>query len=599
MRHLRCMFIAVVCVGMSFGIVFAQDDALKGGTVRGLITDLTPVQNPIEGVTVKIVAAQDAGKEWTTKTNADGEYKQSGLPAGRYLIRISKEGYDERTGKPVTVVDGGEHFIPLKMTRKGAIKPFLKVRPDERMNVVIKQRIVSLIQRVAEGVGKRYALDETVINAFHQSVLNSIGNALEQEGGLSIFARAVEEGNMLLLEMLLAHPGCQAAFAKHLSEVQLQDYLEFIAAREVRDRQAVVQWIAVTLDKELSLRADQREKVGQSLLDTAESGVFPNTMNALWLSPEQAAQLAHYRLKISLDGVLSEAQSKVWRELVNANTNIEQVFVVDPETLIEMEEEFEVVIPGPFVEMEKQFKAVIEDIVVDPPGKLPPWIELNADTVESPEQMMEIAEAKLAAHTELLGPLDERAAWRLALVTKGVAQEYIEARDEAGEAILQEFERRLLKVVEADAITRKQAAIRLQAMRKNLRDEDRINSRRGEASASDITRDGLYQQTIKDVLSEEAFAAYSEHRAEREALRQQALRGMVVACIDIQLLLDDMQRGQLETAASQLVPGPLKEGSSSISMFFQLFPQTVDFEVLTPWQQDEFKRVFGPIGWRR
>ena len=577
------LLIVTACISMFAVVGFAQSQTANGGTIQGQIADLTPTQNPIEGVEIKIVA-QDSGKEWATKTDPDGKYKQSGLPAGRYLISISKAGYNERTGEPVTVIEGGKHFVPFKMIRKGTIEPFFEAHPNEKVNIVIKQRIVTLIQRVAEGVGKRYALDETAINAFHQSILNSIGSTLEQDSDLSVLAKAAEQGNLSLLETLLAHPGCRTAFAKHLSEVQLQDYLEFTAARQQRDRRAVVQWITVILDKELSLRADQHEKVVQSLLNTAENGLFPNAMNALWLSPEQAAQLAHYRLKISLDGVLSEAQSKIWQGLVNANTNIERVFVVDPEALIEMEEEFEV---------------VIKDIVIDLPEKLPPRIKINTDKAESPEQMIEIAEAKLVAHTELLGPLNERAARRLALVTKGIAQEYIEARDAAHEAILQEFERQLMKIVEAGAMTRKQAAVRLQAMKKDLQDEDRINIQRDETSASDITKEGLYQQTIKDVLSEEAFSAYSEHQAEREALRQQALRGMVVAGMDMQLLLNETQRERLETAAAQLIPGPLNESSSLTLMFFQLFPQTVDFEVLTPWQQEEFERVFGPMVWRR
>ena len=527
------LLIVPVCISMFAVVGFAQNQAANGGTIQGQITDLTPTQNPIEGVEVMIVA-QNSGKEFITKTDVDGNYEHVGLPVGHYLINISKEEYNERTGQPVTVVDGGKHFVPLKMIRKGDIEPFFEVRRDERMKVVIKQRIVALIQRVAESVGKRYALEETVINAFHQSFLNSIGSTLKQDDGLSVFARAVEQGNMSLLGLLLAHPGCKAAFAKHLSEGQLQDYLEFTEAREVRDQQAVAQWIIVALDQELSLRADQREKVVQSLLDTAKSGLFPNAMNALWLSPQQAAQLVHYRLKVSLDGVLSATQSKVWQGLVNANTNIERVFVVDPE-------------------------------------------------------------AKLAAHIELLGSLDERAAQRLALVTKGVVQGHIEARDEAREAILQKSEKQLMKAVEAGVMTRKQAAVRLQAMLKDLQDEDRINSRRGETSASDITRDDLYQQTIKDVLSAEAFARYSEHQAEREALRHQALRDVAVACMDTQMLLDDIQREQLETAALRLVPVPYSGLKPAVFMFFQLFRREKNFEMLTPWQQGEFERVFEPI----
>ena len=612
MRHLRFVLIAIACIGMSRGVVFAQDDALEGGTVRGLITDLTPAQNPIEGVEVKIVA-QDGGKAWTTKTDADGEYKHAGLPPGHYMISISKEGYNERVGKPVTVVDGGDHFISLKMTEKGDIEPRKKrldVLVKQRAGVV-KQRIMSLLERVVENVGKRYDLDEGVVNALHQSILNSIEGTLEQGGDLGGFAKSMEEGNVPLLETILSHPGCQAEFQKHLSETQLQDYLEFTAARQQRDRQAVVHWITVALDKELSLRADQREKVVQSLLDTIENKLFPTSMGALWFSPEQAAQLMHYRLKLSLDGVLSEAQSKVWQGLVNANTNTEQVFVVVPEAHIKevikvekIDGEDVAVLnkrfgfipnePDEHLGIEKEFKIAIDDIMIDQPRKQP-WIEINADTAESPEQMMEIAEAKLAAHTELLGALDERATRRLVLVAKGVVQQYFEAQDEAREAISREVEADLTKKVEDGKMTREEAAAMLKFTVRNAMDE---LSKDG-GSKADITEHPLYQQAIKDVLSEEAFAAYSEHQAEREALRQQALRDIVVACMDMQLLLGNTQRKQLETAASQLVPGPLKEGSSSISMFFQLFPQTVDFEVLTPRQRTEFERVFGPIAWRR
>ena len=77
MHHLRYVLIGVVCVGMSFGIVFAQDNALEGGTVRGMITDLTPAQNPIEDVEVKIVAQDRRQRNGQQKRGADGEYEHS------------------------------------------------------------------------------------------------------------------------------------------------------------------------------------------------------------------------------------------------------------------------------------------------------------------------------------------------------------------------------------------------------------------------------------------------------------------------------------------------------------------------------------------
>ena len=602
MTRLRFVLIIVTCVGMSLGSVFAQN----GGTVRGQITDLTLAQDPIEGVEVKIVA-QDGNKEWTTTTDAKGEYKHAGLPPGRYLISISKDGYDARVGKPVAIVEGGDHFVPLKMSKKGRIELF-KVQPAEKMNIVIKQRIVSLLQRAAESVGKRYDLEEADVKTLHRSILDSIEGALEQGGDLSTFAKPMEEGNMSLLEMLLSHPVCQAAFAKHLSEVQLQDYMEFTEARRQRDRQVVVHWITVALDKELSLTADQRETVMQSLLDKARSEAFPNAMNALRISSQQAAQLAHYRLKVSLDGVLSEAQSKVWQGLINTKAKEKHIVILDlPQVDIKKavedekgneKEGVDVNKKRPFirrdapkfVNIEKEVNIVIDAIEM---REKQPWIEVNP--AESEEQMKQIAEAKLMAHTELLGTLDERAARRLALGAKGVVQQYFEAQDETREAISKEVEADLMKKVEDGKMTREEAAAML-----NFTVKDGIDRLLRDGGLKiDVTSYPLYQQAIKDVLSEEAFARYSAHQVKRAAWHQQALRDVVVACMDMQLLLDDMQREQLETAALRLVPTLFSERISSTLMFFQLFPQTVDFEVLTPWQQGEFERVFGPIVWGR
>ncbi len=120
MTRLRLALMFVVYTIISVGIVFAQ----QGGTVRGQIVDTTERQNPIEGVEVVIVA-QD-GTEFTTKTDANGDYERSGIPAGRYLISIYKDGYGDRLGKPVTIVNGGDHYVPLKMTKKNTIMDFFR-----------------------------------------------------------------------------------------------------------------------------------------------------------------------------------------------------------------------------------------------------------------------------------------------------------------------------------------------------------------------------------------------------------------------------------------------------------------------------------------
>lgn len=84
------LVLMIACVGISVDLVLAQDVKIAdSGTVRGKIVDTTKAKNPIE--------------------------------AGRYLINIHKEGSGELLGKSVTVVNGGDHIVPLKMTRQNPI----------------------------------------------------------------------------------------------------------------------------------------------------------------------------------------------------------------------------------------------------------------------------------------------------------------------------------------------------------------------------------------------------------------------------------------------------------------------------------------------
>ena len=123
MARLSFVLMLMACAGMSISIVFAQDDGVNSGTVEGKITDTSSQQNPIESVQVKIVGTD--GKEYKATTDENGDYERMGIPAGRYLISIHKEGYGDRVGKPVTVVNGGKHFVPLKMTQKSNIGTFI------------------------------------------------------------------------------------------------------------------------------------------------------------------------------------------------------------------------------------------------------------------------------------------------------------------------------------------------------------------------------------------------------------------------------------------------------------------------------------------
>ena len=374
MTRFNFVLIWVACISISLGIVFTQSEAANGGTIRGTITDTTPAQNPIEGVEIKIVA-QD-GTEHTTKTDANGDYKKA-IPAGRYLISIHKEGYNDRRGKPVTIVNGGDHFVPLKMTEKGNFGSRDEV-PARRADPTLDGRIDSLLQRVAENIGKRYNLNEPAVKVFHQSIFESIETALTQDENLRRFAKVATDGNAALLELLLLHPSTKPVFAQYLTNTQLQDYLEFNRAKQQRNLQATVRQIVVLLDQELSLTTDQRQRVEKLLLDTTENESFPTTMS-LMIDSLNAVHLVHYKLKISLDGILRQTQSKIWDGLVKTNTEEPDAIFVRP----------------PEVEMK------VKDVVdAATPGNK----DNTPESQERTKQMQEIAEAKLMAHTELLGP---------------------------------------------------------------------------------------------------------------------------------------------------------------------------------------------------
>ena len=106
--------ILLCCLWGIPGSVFSQNATT--GTIRGHIVETSRAPLPIEGVRVVIVGADSS--EFETASDSMGEYKKAGIPPGRYLLSIYKDGYGDRTGKPVTVVAGGDHYVPLKMTKK-------------------------------------------------------------------------------------------------------------------------------------------------------------------------------------------------------------------------------------------------------------------------------------------------------------------------------------------------------------------------------------------------------------------------------------------------------------------------------------------------
>ncbi len=303
MRCYSSMLIIVVCVGMSACLALAEENAVKGGTIRGKITDQTPKQNPIEGVKINIIASNKKG--FTVKTDANGEHKRTGLPAGRYFINISKKGYYPRNRKPVTVINGNDHFYEIKLRQK-----------DDRE----KRFTEDLLQHVAEDIGKRYKLDASIVKELRQSILQALNTVMEEKNQeLKDFAKIEEYNSIALIIAMLSHPDCKSAFAKYMTETQIQDYTNFTKARQQQVRQAVVNIMTAFLDQALSLTVKQREDLGKLLLDIISENQGLPLMGGIMNGPlpKEVGDLLHNKLHISLDSVLNQTQSKIWEVMID------------------------------------------------------------------------------------------------------------------------------------------------------------------------------------------------------------------------------------------------------------------------------------------
>jgi hypothetical protein len=347
-----------------------------------------------------------------------------------------------------------------------------------------------------------------------------------------------------MLETLLSHPNCKTAFAKYLNEEQLQEYMDYTLAQEQRGRQAVARHLTAWLDQQLSLTVDQREKMEQRLIANAGKG-RPLSPGDMVLNPPRPAGVVRRRFDTPPDDVLSRTQSDIWKELMARPKPKNEWRVEDGED--DERKKMFVKAQNEIIAAHRAGKIAREEIGPRLEAlKIELWGEGEEDASEFQEKMRQFVEAKLAAHTEQLGPLDENASQRLVLVTKGVVEEYLETQ---GDILRAKYEE------------------------------------------ADITHHPLYQQTIKDALSEEGFAQYKARQAERQRFRQQALRDALVASIDAHLFLSDEQWKHFEMVAEELsaLPAP-DEAPAPVYMVHQLFQRT-DHALLSPWQRKEFERI--------
>ncbi|RKU05802.1 hypothetical protein C6501_19580 [Candidatus Poribacteria bacterium] len=571
MTRFSFLLIVIACIGISVCIAFAEDTSVNGATIRGEVTEAIGKQNPIGGATVKIISSD--GKERTVKTDAKGKYEYKGLPAGRYTIKIYKRGYGTRVSGPKVVTTGGELYYPAKMVNE--IKR-------------LKWLVEAFLEHVCADIGTRYSLDRKVVVALYQSIQESIENVFKLDGSVPTYPRATD-GYIALHEALLSHPDTKSAFAKHLTETQLQDYIDFTKARRQRYQQAIVRIMTAFMDQAFSLTPNQRGEITQSLFQITKDRHL-SLMNILSQPfQEVVVNLLHEKPTVSLNKILTKKQLEIWEGWKNLEENKPTLADLARAVGKEMERSTPKLDQGFNTNLDEPHDEAQENI-----HKSQPW---------------QLAEAVLTAHIEEFGPLNEHANQRLALVFKGVIPQFIDNQKEYAntKTLVLETLSDLMVSVNNDTITRENAVKKLNVMRqaywgtKNINKQNKKNTEPSMvdnlilqyitksvffARIFEIINHPLYQQTIKDVLSEEMYAQYNKRQTEREIFRQQVSRNVVVALFDRFLLLNDAQLKHFENTVAKLTL-PTMNNVGLVYMFLECF-LNIDPNMLSLWQRNAF-----------
>ncbi len=85
-----------------------------GATLTGVVTDQNGAPLPHVAVTIKNV---DTGAARTNTTDGGGHFHESGLPSGRFDIRVAKQGFADETRAGISLAAGQEATVDIKMQR--------------------------------------------------------------------------------------------------------------------------------------------------------------------------------------------------------------------------------------------------------------------------------------------------------------------------------------------------------------------------------------------------------------------------------------------------------------------------------------------------
>lgn len=427
-----------------------------------------------------------------------------------------------------------------------------------RINNFIMQRLDPLLKHIGENMSQRYELDETTVNKFQQHVRESVKTQLNQEKNGQGFLQETKFDKKFVAEIKDATKkgkitGQQAdqkiAEAKKLWEANERIEKEFWVKRDTMRNAA--------------------EEGGMKMLELLLSQTDFKAALTKHLNEEQLQDyldLTQKRRKL--------AQQAITRQLT-ANLDQQLSLTTDQRQKVEQ-----------LLDMVNSFK---KQLATGMKTELTP-IEMLVE-IDSQESVNMIHRLKVPIDGILSKSQSE--IWKLLAPSRKIKDPREEKFDKA--------EAEIIKAVKAGKINRREVGAKLEALKKELEALEKelwqeekewvTENEYKHESNTEITNHPLYQQTIKDVLSDEAFARYKALQAERQAFRLQATSDLVVASLDTHLLLDESQRQHFEDTVAQL-PTPSASGRvpTSVRTFTKLFEQNeeqlTDGEILSPWQRE-------------
>ena len=421
-----------------------------------------------------------------------------------------------------------------------------------RINNFIMQRLDPLLKHIGENMSQRYELDETTVNKFQQHVRESVKTQLNQEKYVT--GTTWDNGQGFLQETkfdkkFVAEIKDATKKGKITGQQADQKIAEAKKLWEVNERMEKEFWV-----KRDTMR-NAAEEGGIKMLELLLSQTDFKAALTKHLNEEQLQDyldLTQKRRKL--------AQQAITRQLT-ANLDQQLSLTTDQRQKVEQ-----------LLDMVNSFK---KQLATGMKTELTP-IEMLVE-IDSQESVNMLHRLKVPIDGILSKSQSE--IWKLLAPSRKIK----DPREEHFDKV----EAEIIKAVKVGLINRREVRAKLEALKKELWQEEKewvTENEYKHKSNTEITNHPLYQQTIKDVLSDEAFVRYKALQAERQAFRLQATSDLVVASLDTHLLLDESQRQHFEDTVAQL--------STSGNIFTKLFEQLDNSEVLNSWQQarlDEFK----------